>query len=105
MVKYLFRSLPCTLAKEVQLFPDLGLYSGLFAVYLKCQSNKSTGRTASIVFYAICLLYGLSTVNFVSDLAAVILEVLQVSNNIICSKDIIFFISCAVAFQRRDFLY
>ena len=86
MVRYPFCSLPCTLAKEVQLFHDLGVYSGIFAMYLQVQrqSDKSISRTASIVFYAICLLYLLS---FVSDLVALIFEV---SNNSICSKNFIY---------------
>ena len=88
MVGYPFCSLPCILAKQVKLFPGLGLYSGILAMYLQLQSNKSTGSMATIVFYAICLLYMLSTVNFISDLAVSILEV---SNNSICSKDIIFY--------------
>ena len=83
-----FRSLPSTLAKEVQLFPGLGLYSGLLAIYFQHRSNQSTGATPTIVFYAISLLYVLSTANFVSDLVALILEV---SDNSICSKDIIFY--------------
>ena len=46
-------------------------------MYFQCQSNKSTGtgRAANIVFYGIRLLYVLSTVDFVSDLAVVILDV------------------------------
>ena len=58
-------------------------------MYFQCQSNKSTGtaRRATIVFYAICSLYVLSTVEFVCDLATMVLEV---SNNSICSKNIIF---------------
>ena len=71
-------------AKEVQLFPGLGFYSGIFAVYLQCPSK--TSRMATIVFYALCLLYVLSTATIVSDLVAFILEV---SNNFIC-KNIIF---------------
>ena len=76
---------PC---KEVQLIPGLGIYSGILVIYFQCQSNKSTGRTTTIVVYPICLLYVLSTVNFVSDLVAVILEVSNIS---ICSKIIIFY--------------
>ena len=83
MVSYLFCSLPCTLAKEVELFPGLGLYSGILAMYFQCQLNKSTERKTTIVSYAVCLLYVMSTVNFVSDLFALILEV---SNNSICSR-------------------
>ena len=76
-------NLNCTLAKVVQIFPGPGLYSGIFAMYLQCPSNKS--RTA-VILYAVCLLYVLSTVTFVTDLVALILEV---SNRFIC-KDIIF---------------
>jgi len=45
-----------------------GLYSGIFAIYLQRPQNKS--RTASIIFYALCVLYVLSTVNIVIDLVA-----------------------------------
>ena len=71
-------ALTCTLAKEVQLFLGLGVYSGIFAMYLQCSSNKA------IVFYALCLLYVLSTATIVSDLVNVIL---QVSNNPICKNN------------------
>ena len=81
----------CTLAKEVQLFPGLGLYSGIFAMYLQCPSKRS--GTAIIHFYAVCLLYVLSTASFVCDLAALIL---QVSNNSIC-KNTFLYINCADA--------
>ena len=62
-----------TPAKKVQLSHGIGLYSGIFALYLQCQSSKS--RTAIIIFYAICLLYLISTLNFVGDLIFLILEV------------------------------
>jgi hypothetical protein len=94
-VRYPFLcALTCTLPKEVQLFPGLGLYSGIFAMYLQCPPNKSrsTGRTASIIFYALCLLYVLSTTSAVVDLVAIIQFILasvEVSNNSIC-KNIIF---------------
>ena len=85
-------ALTCTLAKKVQLFPGPGLYSGIFTMYLLlCPSTKS--RTTIIHFYAVCLLYVLSTANFASDLVYLIL---YVSNNSIC-KNTIFFISCADA--------
>ena len=74
-----------TLAKEVQLFSGPGLYSGIFAMYLHCSSNKS--RTATVVFYALCLLYVLSTATVVGDIINIIL---QLSNNPIC-KNIIFY--------------
>ena len=72
-------SVTCTLAKGVQLFPGLGLYSGIFAMYLQCPSKRS--GTALILFYAVCLLYVLTTADFVSDLVALIIFV---SNNSIC---------------------
>jgi hypothetical protein len=82
-------ALTCTLAKEVQLqvklFPRSGLYSGIFAIYLQCQSNNPTGRTA-IILYALCFLYVLSAVNFVADFVYL---TPNVSNNSIC-KNIIF---------------
>ena len=85
-------ALTCTLAEEIQLFPGLGLYSGIFAVYLHCSLNNF--RTATILFYALCLLYFLSTATVVSNLVALIL---QVSNNPTICKNIIS-ISCAVAY-------
>ena len=66
-------------------------------MYLQCRSNDSTGRTPTIVFYAICLLYVLSTGSFVSDLVALILEV---GNNSICSKNIIFYQLCRRVMDR-----
>ena len=71
---------------KVQLFPGLGIYSGIFAVYLQCVLLKES-RTTSIVFYALCILYILSTVTVVSDILDIII---QVSNNSIC-KYIIFY--------------
>ena len=50
-------------------------------MYLHCSLNKS--RTATIVFYALCLLYVLSTATIVSDVINVILKV---SNNPICKN-------------------
>ena len=56
-------------------------------MYFQCQSDNSSSRTRTIIFYAICLLYLLSTVSFVSDLVAAIFFV---SGNSICSKNMIF---------------
>ena len=91
MVRYPLCFLPCTLANEVQLFAGLGLYSGLFVMYLQYQSTGTgtgTGRKATIVFYATCLLYVLSTIDFVSDLLNSFIS--NVSNDYICRKNIIF---------------
>ena len=82
-------ALTCTLAKEVQLFPGLGFYSGIFVMYLQRSSNKS--RTSIILFYALCLLYVLSVATIACDLTYIILDV---SNNPICI-DIIFYQFCS----------
>ena len=81
MVSYVLKLVP--FLKKSNYSP--GLYSGLFAIYLQCLSKKS------IIFYAVCLLYGLSAATFVADLVAVLL---QVSNNSIC-KNTFLYISCA----------
>ena len=70
-------------AKEVQLFPGPGIYFGIFAIYLQCVLSKdsdSESRTTTLIFYALCLLYVLSTATIVCDLLAFIIEV---SNNFI----------------------
>ena len=77
-------------AKEVQLelFPCLGIYSGIFAMYFKlqCVLVSKESRTTNIIFYALCLLYVLSTASVVCDL---LVYIIQLSNNFIC-KYIIF---------------
>ena len=78
-------ALTCTLAKEVQSLPGLGLYSGIFPMYLQNPQNKL--RKESITFYTLCVLYVLSTVNVVIDFVDIIIKL--VSNNLIC-KNIIF---------------
>jgi hypothetical protein len=72
-------ALTCTLAKEVQLLPGLGLYFGIFAMYLQYASK--TSRTTTILFYALCILYVLTTVSVVVDLVTIIVG--EVSNNYI----------------------
>ena len=74
-------ALTCTFTNEVQLFPGLGLYSGIFAIYLHCPLRES--RTSTIIFYVLCLLYVLSAATVVVDLLTGIFEV---SNNSICKK-------------------
>ena len=77
-------ALTCTFAKEVQSFPGVGIYSGIFTIYIQHPSKES--RTATIIFYALCLLYVLSTATFVCDF---ITFIIGVSNNFIW-KNIIF---------------
>ena len=84
-------------SNNVQLFLDLGVYSGIFTIYLQCTSNESRTRTANVVFYIICLLYVLCATAVVSDLIAFIIEV-DVSYKLIC-KNIILIICRAGAYQ------
>ena len=73
-------------AKEIQLFPGIGLYSGIFTMYLlqlECPSKKFRTTRTIIHFCAVSLLYVLSTATFVSDLVAVVLDV---SNNSFCKN-------------------
>jgi hypothetical protein len=71
------------IANEVQLLLILftgllGLYSGIFAIYIKCHWDKSDTKKGTIIFYALCLLYVLSTATIVCDIVIIIIEV---SNN------------------------
>ena len=50
-------------------YPILGVYSGIFALYLHFHAAKEeTGNTKKIIFYALCVLYLLSVVGFVLDI-------------------------------------
>jgi hypothetical protein len=62
------------------LFLGLGIYSGIFALYLQCPLKES--RTAIFVFYVLCLLYALSMATVVFDVLNFVL--MEVSNNSIC---------------------
>ena len=59
----------------------LGVYSGIFALYLQCPSDESRARSANIVFYILSILYILCAVTVVCDLLEGIFEV---SNKFIC---------------------
>ena len=83
-VKYPFLNLYP--AEEDQLYSGLGIYSGIFAIYVQLASKES--RTATIIFYALCLLYVLSTATVVSDLVSTLIDS-DVSNNSIC-KNIVY---------------
>ena len=84
--------LTCTLLKKVQLFPGLGIYSAIFVIYLHCVLSKES-RTTTIIFYALCLLYVLTTATIACDLLN---YVIGVSTNSF-SKYINFFISYTAA--------
>ena len=84
-VRYLFY-MPWLI--PMQLFSGLlGIYSGIFAIYLQLVSKES--RTTTFIFYSLCLLYILSTATVVSDF---LFAIIGVSNKSI-SKNIIFFFS------------
>ena len=72
-------ALTCTLLKKVKLFSVLGIYSGIFAIYLQLSFTRKEPRTTNIVFYALCLLYALSTATFASDLPETIIFVSNIS--------------------------
>ena len=91
-------------AKGILLFSGLGLYSGIFALYLQCASK--TPRTATIAFCALCLLYILSTVTYVADLVKFILEeLLLVSNHSssICKNIIFYYQLCSSTSVHHHF--
>ena len=70
------------------LFPGLGIYTGIFVMYLHSTSENSTGRTRPTIFYALCVLYVLSAVTVVGDLVGDIFT--YVSTNNYTHKNIIF---------------
>ena len=86
-------NLAISFAQKVQLFTVLGVYSGIFAIYLQWTSDESRTLTANVVFYAICLLYVFCAATVVGDFISYIV---QVSNKFSICKSIIFIISCAV---------
>lgn len=79
----------CILAKKSNYSPGPGIYSGIFALYLRCLSDKS--RTTTILSYALITLYVLSAATIISDLVSLIIEV---SNYSICTKNIISYWLC-----------
>ena len=80
-------------AEEVQLFSGLGIYSGIYAIYIQCVLLEES-RTTTIIFYALCLLHVLSTATVVGDLLEFVFQ--EVTN--LPSVSISFFISYAVAY-------
>ena len=50
--------------KAVQHSLILGLYSGIFAMYLH-HGSQSTDRARNILFYALCLLYALAVATYI----------------------------------------
>ena len=60
------------IAKAVQHFPIPGLYSGIFAIYLQhCASQQSADRAKNILFYALWMLYALTTATIIIDIVEV----------------------------------
>ena len=58
--------------RGLKLPPILGVYSGIFALYLHCHAAKAKeetgGNTRKIIFYALCVLYLLTAVVYVLDI-------------------------------------
>ena len=69
LVRYLSTVKPkLLLAKAVQRCVIPGLYSGIFAIYLQPRgSHESTDRANNILFYALWVLYALTTATFIVD--------------------------------------
>ena len=56
------------LAKAVQRCAIPGIYSGIFAMYLQHRgSQQGTDRAKNILFYALWVLYGLTTATIIVD--------------------------------------
>ena len=57
------------MAKAVQRSTIPGLYSGIFAIYLQHRgSQQSTDRAKNILFYALSVLYALTTATIIVDI-------------------------------------
>ena len=69
LVRYLSTVKPkLLLAKAVQRCAIPGLYSGIFAMYLQHRgSQQSTDRANNILFYALWVLYALTTATIIVD--------------------------------------
>ena len=89
--------LACTLANEV---PVLGFYSGIFILFLHLQrpsKDSKQSRTAIILFYAICVLYVLSTFVIIGDFLVFVREVSKKTLSVL--RFTIFINSCAADAQ------
>ena len=57
------------LLKVPNIYPTLGLYSGIFAIYLAHRgSRQSTDKAKNILFYALCVLYALTAATNIIDI-------------------------------------
>ena len=99
LVNYPFHVLQFTplllVAKEVQFFHNIGVYSGIFAIYLQYPSKEPRTRKENVIFYILCLLFVLCAVTVVCDL---LVYAFTVSNNPIY-RNTIFIISFAVSYR------
>ena len=69
-----FESFNTTSAK---LFPDTGLYTAIFIMYLQHQASKRSviDIVQNVLFYLICILYVLSVVTIIGDTVDFIITV------------------------------
>ena len=66
-------------AESVQQYPALGLYSGIFIMYLQHNASKKDVKKGNVLFYALWLLYVLCLATFVFDIG--VFFFLMVSKN------------------------
>jgi hypothetical protein len=75
----------------------IGIYSGMFIMYLQCTLALKISKETNIVLCALCLLYALSTIIFLADFVYLLLDV---SNNSICKNNQLF-ITCTALYYYR----
>lgn len=68
--------------KRRQHYRVLGLYSGIFAVYLQLHTSAKSNYKTNILFYALCVLYFLSMATIVLDVSRYLVEVVSYSDDV-----------------------
>ena len=63
-MRSIFQLLGTNLLMKSNIILVLGVYSGIFAMYLGYHSSRND-RAKSIIFYAVCVLYALTLTKFV----------------------------------------
>ena len=79
------------LAKAVQHCAIPGLYSGIFVIYLQHRgSPKSTDRAKNVLFYALLVLYALTTAIIIVDMLVVFCHCLTLFQLILQNVEILY---------------
>jgi hypothetical protein len=76
------------LLKKMSDYSLIGIYSGMFIMYLQCTLALKISKETNIVLCALCLLYALSTIIFLADFVYLLLDVSN--NNSICKINQLF---------------